>query len=82
MEAVIVTRATRKGVVTAVAAVAAAEAANDGFWPASLFHGKAVYRVYCHLASGAGRNSIKTSLLYTCNGLAVLRKLNLISGSL
>ena len=64
----------------AAGAVAAMGAVNDGFGPASLYHGKAVYRVYCHLASGAGRNSIKTSLLDTCNGLAVLRRLNLISG--
>ena len=69
-------RAARKGAVTVVAVM---EAANDGFWPASLFLEKAVYRVYCHLASGAGHNSMKTSLLSTCTGLAVLRKSNSIS---
>ena len=74
------TRAARKGAVTARVDVAATGAVNDGFWPASLFLGKTVYRVYCHLTSGAGHNSMKTSLLSKCTGLAVLRKSNSISG--
>ena len=75
------TRAARKDAVTAEVDVAATEAANDGFWPAPLFIGKTVYRVHCRLASGAGHNSMKTSLLSKCTGLAVLRRSNSVSGT-
>ena len=80
MELIAAIGARRKDVVRVVVATVAKEAANDGFWPASQFLGKTVYRVYCHPARGAGRSNKQTSLSGKCTGLAVLKRLNSISG--
>ena len=80
MEAVAVTRARRGGAAMVAAAAVAVEAANDGFWPASQFLGKTVYRVYCRPVREAGRSNKQTSLSGKCTGLAVLKRLNSISG--
>ena len=80
MELIAAIGARRKDVVRVVVAAVAKEAANDGFWPASQFLGKTVYRVYCRPVREAGRSNNQTSLSGKCTGLAVLKRLNSISG--
>ena len=80
MELIAAIGARRKDVVRVVVAAVAKEAVNDGFWPASQFLGKTVYRVYCRPVREAGRSNKQTSLSGKCTGLAVLKRLNSISG--
>ena len=52
---------------------------NDGFWLASLWAGRTIYRVHCCLSSGASHPSNKRGQSGTCDGPEILRLLNSVS---
>ena len=52
---------------------------NDGFWLASLWAGRTIYRVHCCPRSGAGHQSKEKGQSGTCDGPEILKSLNSVS---
>ena len=68
-----------RSVEMAVNAATARVPLNDGFWLASLWAGRTIYRVHCCPRSGAGHQSKEKGQSGTCDGPEILKSLNSVS---